>query len=60
MASESGTDNRLTVTSAECIREWVLADFGIDLTSVEGVGDGADGLAELWRAPSMDGNALSW
>lgn len=37
------------------VRAWVREDFGIDLTSIHGVGHGTDEAAQLWRAVAADG-----
>jgi spectinomycin phosphotransferase len=52
---DDGTGERPAATAGETLRAWVRADFGVDLTSIDGVGHGADEEAELWRGVSVDG-----
>lgn len=41
------------------VRDWVRADFGFELASMEPVGLGADTAAMLWRGVASDGNVLA-
>ncbi len=48
--------------TGERLRAWVLEDFGVELTSIDRVGHGADTAAEAWRGVSAAGAsyALKW
>ncbi|HEX7189360.1 MAG TPA: phosphotransferase [Actinomycetes bacterium] len=43
------------MTAGRHLRDWVRADFGVDLASVDAVSHGADVAAQLWRAVAADG-----
>lgn len=49
------TGERPAATAGERLRAWVREDFGVDLSSIDGVGHGADEAAELWHGVSVDG-----
>lgn len=55
LVNDDGSGDQLAATAGERLRAWVREDFGVDLTSIDGVGHGADEAAELWRGVSMDG-----
>lgn len=48
--------------TGERLRAWVREDFGVELTSIDRVGLGADAAAELWRGASAAGAsyAVKW
>ncbi len=55
LVDDDGFGDGLVAGVGERLRGWVREDFGVDLSSIDGVGHGADEAAELWRGVSVDG-----
>jgi hypothetical protein len=55
LLDDDRSDDRLAATAGQRLRACVREDFGIDPTSLDAVGHGADEAAELRRGASVDG-----